>query len=239
MARTDEPVDPVGDLDELLTEDELLIEEVELRELDAARPTRHQRAGGAPRRFSWLLVVSALAGLWASIELVLTEMKVLEDPLASLGCDINPVIGCGTFISTWQAHVVFGLPNALLGVVAFGALLGVGLMFAAGARVAHWMWRLLTLAVLGGLAFVVWFAYQSFATIGSLCPYCLLTWVVVIVVAFNVLARAAQGGHLPVGASFARSLVLDRWLMIGLSLATIALLAVIVFWDKWLLVFGL
>ncbi len=239
MARThDEPVDPVGDLDELLTEDELLIEEQELVQLDRARPTRHQRLGGAPRPFSWLLVASAVVGLWASIELVLTEMKVLEDPLASLGCDINPVIGCGTFITTWQAHVL-GPPNAVLGVLAFGALLGVGVMFAAGARPARWFWRLLVLAVLGGLGFVVWFAYQSFAVIGSLCPYCLVTWVVVIVVAFNVLARAAQGGHLPERGGAVRSLVLDRWLMVGMSLGLIVLLAVLVFWDKWMLVFGL
>lgn len=240
MARTpDEDVDPVDELDDLLTEDELLLEEIELAKLDKARPTRLQRAGGAPRPFSWLLVVSALVGLWASIELVLTEMKVLEDPLASLGCDINPVIGCGTFIGTWQAHVLFGLPNALVGVAAFGALLGVGLMFAAGARVAAWLWQLMSVVVLGGLGFVAWFAFQSMATIGSLCPYCLVTWVVVIVVAFNLLGRAAQAGHLHLPDATARFLVTERWLFVTGSLLVLLVLAIVVFWDKWLLVFGL
>ncbi len=112
-------------------------------------------------------------------------------------------------------------------------------MFVAGARPARWFWLMLVSGALAGLGFVVWFAYQSFAAIHSLCPYCLVTWVVVIVMAFNVLARAAQGGHLRLGDAVTRSLVLDRWLLVGISLGVLVVLAVVVFWDTWLLIFGL
>lgn len=240
MARIpDDPVDPVDELDDLLTEDELLLEELELQRLDHARPTRLQLAGGAPTQFSWLLVACGLIGLWASVELVLTEMTWLEDPLASLGCDINPVLGCGTFLDTWQGHVLFGMPNALVGTAAFGALVAVGLMFAAGARVARWFWLLMSAIVTAGLGFVAWFAHQSMTEIGSLCPYCVVTWLVVIAVGVNVLARAAQARHLPVTERFARTLVTERWLIIASVYGVLVLLAIVVFWDKWKLVLGL
>ncbi|MGM0385111.1 MAG: vitamin K epoxide reductase family protein [Actinomycetota bacterium] len=240
MARIPEDdVDPVDELDELLTEDELLLEELELQKLDKSRPTRLQRAGGAPRPFSWLLVAAGLVGMWASVELVRAELIWREDPLASLGCDINPVIGCSTFLGTPQGSLLLGLPNAVLGTGAFGALVGVGLMFAAGGRVRRWMWWLLSGIVLGGLAFVVWLAYQSVAVIGSLCPYCVVTWLVVILVGVHLLARAAQAGHLPVTDGLARMLVTERWLIVAGAYAVLLVLAIVVFWDKWLLVFGL
>ncbi|NCD19445.1 MAG: vitamin K epoxide reductase family protein [Actinobacteria bacterium] len=240
MARIPEDdVDPVDELDELLTEDELLLEEQELEKLDKARPTRLQRAGGAPRPFSWLLVAAGLVGMWASVELVRAELTWREDPLAALGCDINPVIGCSTFLGTPQGSLLLDIPNAVLGVGAFGALIGVGLVFAAGGRVRRWMWWLLSGVVLGGLAFVVWLAYQSMAVIGSLCPYCVVTWLVVILVGVHLLARAAQAGHLPVTERLARTLVTERWLIVGGAYAVLLVLAVVVFWDKWKLVLGL
>lgn len=240
MARTPEDeVDPVDELDDLLTEDELLLEEQELQQLDRTRPTRHQRAGGAPPRFSWLLVVAGLVGLWASVELLRAEMTWLEDPLAALGCDINPVVGCSTFFGTWQGHLLLGIPNALLGTAAFGALVGVGLMFAAGARVARWLWWLLSAVVLSGFLVIGWMVHQSMAVLGSLCPYCVVTWLVVILVGVHLLARAAQAGHLPVTRRFARTLVTERWLIVAGTYAVLVVLAIVVFWDKWLLVLGL
>lgn len=222
--------------DEPVTEP--LFEELELERLDTFRPSPHQRAGGAPQRFSWLLVAAGLVGMWASIELVRAEMAWLTDPGAALDCDINPVIGCSTFLDTWQGHLL-GVPNALLGIGAFGALVAVGLMFAAGAQVARWMWQTLAAIVIGGLLVVVWLVFQSVVVLGSLCPYCVVTWVVAILVAVHVLARAAQAGHLPVGDRVARALFADRWLLVAGSYAVLLVLATVAFWEKWLLVFGL
>lgn len=240
MARfRDDEVDPVDELDELLTEDEILLEEQELEKMDKARPTRLQRAGGAPRPFSWLLVAAGLVGMWASVELVRAELVWREDPLAALGCDINPVIGCSTFLGTPQGSLFLDIPNALLGTAAFGTLVGVGLMFAAGGRVRRWLWWVLSGVVLAGLLLVVWLVHQSVTVLGSLCPYCVVTWLVVIVVAVHLLARAAQAGHLPVTERLARTLVTERWLIVAGAYAVLLVIAIVAFWDKWLLVFGL
>ena len=101
------------------------------------------------------------------------------------------------------------------------------------------MWQTLAAIVIGGLLVVVWLVFQSVVVLGSLCPYCVVTWVVAILVAVHVLARAAQAGHLPVGDRVARALFADRWLLVAGSYAVLLVLATVAFWEKWLLVFGL
>lgn len=221
--------------DEVLDEDL----EAEIRALDHFRPSDHVAAGGAPRWYAILLIVGGLAGLIASIELVLSEMQLLSNPDASLACDINPVIGCGHSLLAWQSHLLFGIPNAVLGTATFGVVLGVGMVFLAGARVARWFWRLMSAVVLAGLAFVAWFAFQSFTAIGTLCPWCMVTWSVVIPTAYATLGIAAQNGALPVPERLCRVLCREKWLFTIATFLIVIVLIVVVFWNKWLLVFGL
>lgn len=227
---------PTGQGGEELSDEQLLAEELAL--LDPTRPSDHQRAGGAPASFAALVLALALIGLFASVQLVLAELDYARDPGAALSCDINPVIGCGGSIAAWQGHLLFGIPNALLGAGAFGGLAGIAVAFLAGARVARWMWRLLSVAVLGGFAFVAFFVQQSLTAIGTLCPYCMVTWAAVIPLTFAVLGRAAQAGHLPVPAAWARFLLAQRWTLTAVSYGIVLVLATVVFWDEWRLVLG-
>lgn len=225
--------------DDDLQDDDLLDEERELYALDTSRPSEHQLAGGAPRSLAWMLLIGGILGIVASMELVLSEMELLENPDATLSCDLNPVIGCGASLTLWQSHLFFGIPNALVGVAVFGMVSAVGAMFLAGARVATWFWRLMCVAILGGLAFVAWFAVQSMTVIGYLCPWCMVTWAVVFVLAFEVLGRSAQAGHLPIGTGAARVLFTERRLFTVLAFLIVIVAAAVVFWNKWLLMFGL
>ncbi|MGC5616533.1 vitamin K epoxide reductase family protein [Georgenia sp. Z1491] len=202
--------------------------------VDRAEPSEHERAGGAPRELSILLVLAGLAGLWASIELVRSELIVAADPGAALGCDINPLIGCGTFLSTWQAHAL-GISNALLGTAAFGALLATGLILLSGGRLGRWFWWLLTAGAAFALVALVFFVYTAFYEIRALCPYCLVVWAAIIPVIVHVPARAAQAGHLRLGERLTRTLVLDRWIITGVLYAAIVLYALVHFWDQWML----
>ncbi len=213
--------------------------DADLRALDRFRPSEHVASGGAPRWYALMLVIGGLVGILAAVELVISEMQLLADPNANLGCDINPVIGCGNSLLAWQSHLLFGIPNAALGTATFGVVLAAGLMFLAGARVARWFWQLMSAVVVAGLAFVAWFAYQSFTDIGTLCPWCMVSWAVVFVVGFPTLAVAAQGGHLPVPDRVARVLYNEKWLLIILTFLVLLVLIAVVFWNKWLLVFGL
>ncbi|ROR74056.1 vitamin K epoxide reductase family protein [Bogoriella caseilytica] len=221
--------------EEFLDEDVLL--DQELARLDRARPSAHQRAGGAPRELIVVLIIAGVLGTWASVQLILSRITLALDPDASLGCDLNPLVGCGEFITSWQASA-FGWPNAVLGTIGFSALLAVGVLFAAGARPATWLWRGLAAGTTFGIGWVIWFQYHALVNFRMLCPYCLVVWAVTIPVFVHVMARAAQGGHLPLGERLTRFLVMDRWLIIaGWYLALVVLIAVW-FWDQWRLIFG-
>lgn len=226
---TDEPVEP-GDLDDDLLDEDLLAEDV----VDRAAPSAHQRAGGAPRELAILLTVAGALGLWAAIELVLAELLVAADPGAALACDINPLIGCGTFITTWQAHAL-GISNAILGTAAFGALLATGLILLSGGRLGRWFWWLLTAGAAFALVALAFFVYTAFYEIRALCPYCLVVWLVVVPVVMHVPARAAQAGMLRLPEKLTRTLVLDRWLITAALYAVIVLWALVHFWDQWML----
>lgn len=223
----------------MTADEELLDEERELLALDHLRPTDHQLAGGAPLSLAWMFVLGGLVGLLASIELVLAELELVRNPGAVLSCDFNPAVGCGNSLSSWQSHLLFGVPNSVVGAGLFGIVIAVGVMFLAGARVKPWFWQLMSLAVLGGLAFVAWFAWQSIRVFGILCPWCMVTWVVVIVLAWQTLGRAAQAGHLPLGRGLARALAADRWLWTILTFLVFVVAIAVGMWPTWKLVLGL
>lgn len=201
--------------------------------VDPAEPTEHERAGGAGRELGVLLTVGGLLGVWAAVMLVLSHMTLLENPDAALACDINPIVGCGSFVLSWQA-ALFGIPNALIGTVAFAALLTVGVVMLSGTRLSTWFWRALLAGATGAVVWVVWFQYQALTQIRGLCPYCLVVWAVTIPVFVHVLARAAQAGHVPVGERLRRTLVQDRWVVVAVWYALVGLAALVAFWDQWM-----
>ena len=60
----------------------------------------------------------------ASIELVLSELKTLKNPHAALSCDLNPLIGCSDSLQSWQGHLLFGIPNSVIGTAVFALAAG-------------------------------------------------------------------------------------------------------------------
>lgn len=210
--------------------------EAELTRLDRHRPTEHQLAGGAPRGFAALLAVLAAAGTYASVQLILAELEKLANPGGQLSCDLNPLIGCGAFLEVWQSRAL-GFPNSVLGTVGFALLLALALALLADSRLGRWVWRGMVAWTWGALAFVLWFMSVSFFTVHSLCPYCLVIWVVTLPIVVHVNARAVQGGHVSYGRAVDRVLVADRWILTGVALAAQTVAIVVAYWDKWVFVF--
>lgn len=203
-----------------------------------ARPTDHQLAGGAPRELSWLMTIGGLIGVFASLMLIMSEKEKLTNPNAVLLCDVNPLIGCGKWIGTWQNEVFFGISNAVLGLAFFAGVAALGLALVTNGVFGTWLWRALTVGVVGGIVWVMWFAYQSYFVEGSLCPYCVLTWFVMIPLFVHVLARTLQAGHWGKGAMKAGSaLTRNRWLIVGIIYAALIVFTIFYFWEKWALVF--
>ncbi len=211
---------------------ELLDEELAIRALDPAEPSDHERRGGAGRGLSLILLLGGVVGGWASVMLLLAGRTLAADPDAALACDINPVVGCGDFLLTWQSSVL-GVPNALLGAVGFAALAVIGLALLLGARLPRWIWVALALGAVGGTIFTVWFQYQSLAVLRGLCPYCLVVWVVIPPVVVNLVARAAQAGHLGVPERLRRFLITERYLLVVGWYVIVVALVVVTFWSQW------
>lgn len=237
LAALDAMIDGSDEL-EFDSEGELLEEELALAALDTTRPSEHQRAGGAPASFAWTVLIGGLLGLVAAFQLALADRQMLVNPTAGLSCDINPFIGCSAQIESWQSKLIFGVPNAYFGIAVFAAVVAVGLALLAGARVSAWLWRVMVASALIGFAFQMWFLYQSVSVLERLCPWCMLTWAVVIAVGVQVIARAAQAGHLPLGERVSRALFRERGLITTAIVLVVLVVITVGFWHAWRLLIG-
>ncbi len=203
----------------------------------ATHATGALATGGAPRSYAVLLVVCALAGLAASWELMLAELTQLRTPMTDLACDINPLVSCGASLNVWQGNLL-GVPNSFIGAMAFTALTMAGALLASGVHLPRWVWQAMVAGCAGAAAFVAWFLAVSVITFHKLCPYCMVVWAAVVPVVWHTWARAAQGGHLPLGPGAASVLVRYRWWLTAATYGLIVAVVVVAFWDKWLLVLG-
>lgn len=147
------------------------------------------------RFFPWLLVIGSIIGLVSATILMIEKVHLLKNPTATLSCDLNPIIACGSVINTPQASA-FGFPNPVLGLIGFGIILTVGMAMLAGAIFKRWFWLGLQAGVLFGIVFVTWLQYQTVYSIGALCPYCMVVWAVVIPMFVYTTTYNLREGHM-------------------------------------------
>lgn len=132
-----------------------------------------------------IFVINGLIGLIAATTLLIEKINILIDPSYVPSCSFNPVLSCGSVMTTPEA-AVFGFPNPILGVIAFAALACLGAAILAGAVMSRWIWLLAQTAATSGFVFVNWLVFQSLYDIGALCPYCMVVWVVTLIVFVHV-----------------------------------------------------
>ncbi len=126
-----------------------------------------------------VLLVTGAAGLIASYALTMDKIAVLMDPNADLDCNFSLIVQCGANLASWQGSV-FGPPNPVIGLMGFVAPVAVSVALMAGARFQTWFWLVFNAGVAGALAFCIWLMGQSIFVLGTLCPWCMLTWAAVI-----------------------------------------------------------
>lgn len=131
------------------------------------------------RRTALVLVLLGPIGLFGSIELLIQKINLLANPGYVLNCDINPVLSCGSVITTDQASA-FGFPNPILGVIGFTAVITFGVFLLVNFQPPRWMWLGLQVGTTLAMAFVIWLFVQSLYVIGALCPWCMVVWSVTI-----------------------------------------------------------
>ena len=92
---------------------------------------------------------------------------------------------------------VFGFPNPILGLAGWVAPIVVGFAILAGARFARWFWWLFELGMTFAFVFVIWLIGQSIFVLGTLCPWCMVTWVVTIPTYYVVTLHVLRSGIVP------------------------------------------
>ncbi|WP_336031518.1 vitamin K epoxide reductase family protein [Geodermatophilus sp. FMUSA9-8] len=169
------------------------------RALPARRDVR-ERPVPADRATGWLLLAGGLLGLAASFVLAVEKYALLADPAYVPTCSLNPVLSCGSVMSSPQAEL-FGFPNPLLGVASFPVVVVTGALLLAGTRLPGWFWAGLQVGVTAAVALVHWLIVSSLYRIGALCPYCMVVWAVTIPLFWYVTLRnlAAVQHRLPPG----------------------------------------
>ncbi|MGF2950071.1 vitamin K epoxide reductase family protein [Microbacterium alcoholitolerans] len=193
---------------------------------DAVAPDRGARLfrPGAGTALFW--IAAALIAWVVSFLLYLEYIGQLTDAAPIVSCDINPVVTCGPNLLA-PAGNLLGFTNAIIGMVAFvGPILaGIGVL-AAPSGLRAWYWRVYAVCVLGGFALVHVFAYRSVFEFGSLCPWCMVVWLMTIPLFWSVAAWSLRAGVWGRALRGAGALI-GRWivLIVVLDYAAIAVSA--------------
>lgn len=147
--------------------------------LAAGRTTRSTAGRRRNIRLGITILGFGVIGWYAAYALAVDKVSTAVDPAAELGCNISLLLQCGANLDSWQGSV-FGFPNPLIGLAAWPAVVVVGCLVATGIRLAPWFWIAFNLGVAAALGFVCWLIAQSIFVLGTLCPWCLVTWAVTI-----------------------------------------------------------
>ncbi|MFI6434790.1 vitamin K epoxide reductase family protein [Streptomyces sp. NPDC050759] len=191
-----------------------------------------RRAESGGRGFALLLLLTGAAGLLASWVITLDKFKLLQDPDFTPGCSLNPVVSCGSVMESDQAEA-FGFPNPMLGLVAYGIVICVGMSLLAGAAFPRWYWLTFDAGCLFGVGFVSWLQFESLYQINALCLWCVLAWVATIVLFWYVTSFAVRHAFLP-APGWSRVLFADFTWLIALShLGVVGMLVLTRWWDFW------
>ena len=169
----------------------------------------------------------AIVGLISSIALIHSELEVLQDPEANLLCDVNPLIGCSSSLLSPQAHLLV-IPNAAVGLMAFGALAALGTVLTFKGSLPRLVWWGMSAGVLAGVGFVAFFLHASVAVFRALCPYCMLTWVAVLALVPTILGGALASGSFGDGPISSGKTTLKYSWAIALVLYLIVVLVIVV-----------
>lgn len=140
------------------------------------------------------LILAGVVGWIAAFALTIEKFHALMNPDAGgASCDFSIVVQCTANLDSWQGSV-FGFPNPIIGLTAWMAPVVVGAAILAGARFARWFWWAFFAGIVFAFGFVAWLISQSVYVLGTLCPWCMVTWLVTIPTFFAVGIQLLKSG---------------------------------------------
>lgn len=173
------------------------------------------------------LAVFAIIALYCSLGLLETELEVLRNPHLVPECDINPLIGCSDSLLSPQAHLLFGLPNSAVGLIAFGAVLGLAAVLIFKGSLPRIVWWGASAGLLVGVFYIIYFLVQSTVVFDSLCPYCMGVWASILAAAPLVWGATLVSGSLGARAQIAGRPLFKYWWAIAILFYLAVLLVII------------
>ena len=193
-------------------------------------PAEVSTAQSGVRRSSAIgVLVAGALGLAAAATLTVEKIEILIDPSYIPSCSLNPVLSCGSVMTTPQASA-FGFPNSLIGIIAFTVVLVTGVLAVARVNLPRWYWAGLAIGTGLGVVFVHWLIFQSLYRIGALCPYCMVVWAVTIPLLVIVTSIALRADT---GTGVAGVIYQWRWSLVALWFTAVLLMILIRFWNYW------
>ncbi|MBF4512765.1 vitamin K epoxide reductase family protein [Plantibacter sp. VKM Ac-2885] len=167
-----------------------------------------------PTGLAIFLIVAGVIGWIAAFALTLDKFQLLQDPNAQLGCNLSILVQCGVNLNSWQGAIL-GFPNPIIGLAAWIAPIAVGVAVLAGAQFARWFWIAFNIGFLGALGFVIWLISQSIFVLGTLCPWCMVTWSVTIPSFIAVTSFTLRNGIIPASPAVRRVAgVVSSWIVV-------------------------
>lgn len=184
------------------------------------------------KAYPYILLVCGMLGLLASFVLTYDKFMILKDPNFVPDCNINPIFSCGSVMSKPQAEI-FGMPNTLFGIIAFSVIVTIAASMFFGAKFKPLFWKLFLGGTLAGLAGVIYLFFQGIYRINAICPYCALTWVVVIALVIYTFVWNVKQGYLNVPKSLKRPTALIVQNHLGVLVAVYVLVVALVLQHFW------
>lgn len=163
--------------------------------MNTSETTRRHKWFNWQAALPWVLTVGGMIGLLASFTLTYDKLQVLQNPGYKPACSINPVLSCGSVMNSPQSEI-FGVPNSIFGLIAFTAVLTLGALMLAGAKLPAWVWRAAQVAALGGVIFMHYLFIQSVFVIHAICPWCFVVWMITIAMFWGITMYNLRAGHL-------------------------------------------
>lgn len=125
------------------------------------------------------MLVAGAIGLTAAFALTVEKIHQLKFPDESASCDFGVIVQCGKNLASWQGSLL-GFPNPLIGLMAWSVVITLAIALLTGSSFSRWIWRGLSIGAAVALAFVIWLFSQSVFVLGTLCPWCMVTWLATI-----------------------------------------------------------
>lgn len=151
----------------------------------------------------YILIAAGIIGIFASFVLTYDKIHVLSDPGYKPNCNINPILSCGSVMSTEQASFL-GVPNPIFGLLAFSMLLTFGVLLAGGAKVNRRVWLGAQLAATAGVIGMHYLFFQGVYRINAICPWCFVVWMITIPTFWYITLYNLREKHIRLPARLSR-----------------------------------